>query len=167
MNPLEALIAAAKQKVADAEQAKAAEKKAKTAKTDEARLESLAEANKLREALDWRPQAVVLLIEQWTCDCQAEGESPQGVYVFYEHVRLANCTRMIPPRDDLQLPDGLPRRIKYLPRTVHLCPDCMGDHYFRKIMTADSPILGRKTIPAQDGLYVRQWLELRRPSPEA
>lgn len=165
-SPLEALIAAAKQQVAAAEQAKVADKRAKTARTEEARLASLAESNKLREAIDWRPRAIVLLIEQWTCDCSAEGETPQGVYIFLEHIRLANSTRLVTPRDDLQLPDELPRRIKYLPRARHLCPDCMNEHGFKRIMTGNSDVFEQKTIPAQNGHYIKQWLDKRRPTQE-
>lgn len=157
---LQDLIAAAKAKVAATDRLKVTEAKAKTARTESARAESQAEADRLRSELDWRLVALVLVIEEWECICGEDGQDPQGVYLYKEHTRMANSTVLTPPRHESAIPAELPRRVKYTNRTVSLCPHCMAGLGFSKILTANVTLeSNRPKLPP--GEFVREWLERR------
>jgi hypothetical protein len=129
---LDSLVAKAKAEVAARDQLKAADAKTKAARTEAARLESLAEANELRAAVDWRVRALVLVVERWECRCAARGETPQGVYLYKEHARLANSTCLTLPRHESEVEPGLPRRLHYTHRITAMCQSCAPDLGFHR-----------------------------------
>lgn len=169
MKSLTDLISEAKDKLAKEAEAKSLATKAKSAKTEDARRASQLEADRIRAELDWQPRALVLVIDNWECShCETEGESPTGIFILKEHVRLANSVILEPPRSESRLPDDLPRRRKYTNRVVAICPHCAADVGFAKILTDKvNEIKGQTTTPAQHGPFVRDWLVKRSPTGDA
>lgn len=158
MTPLELLIAAAKTTVATQAAAKSATAKVKSAKTAAARTDAQLEADRLYTALDWRPRASVLMFDRWACACGTAGDAPQGLFVYLEHGRLANTTRLIAVRLGDTSHNALPRRIKYIARQVAQCHDCMDQFGFHRVVAPEIP------HPAQAGFFATQWAALRRPT---
>lgn len=121
MTPLEALIARASAKVKAESAVIAAEKKAKTAKTEGQRALAVAEVAAIRNKIDFRDVAQIFVVEDWTCACGRHGLNPIGTFLLQEHIRLANSIRMTAVRGD---DDSLPRRTKREYRKVNVCAGC-------------------------------------------
>ncbi len=165
MTPLEAIIAAAKAKVATEAAAKSALAGAKTAKTAAAREASLAESRRLQNELDWLPRALVLVIEQWKCACEETGNTPLGMFVYKEHARMANSSILVAPKHEADAGNNLPRMIKYTDRYLPVCNACSSQHGFLNELV-DRRVQFSGATPSTPGPYVQDWLDKRTPDEE-
>lgn len=122
---LEALQARVSKNLETAEELNRAKQKAKQAKSDSERLAANAEAADLASRIDWLPKALVLRFDRWECACGEHGRAPMGLFIYSEHTRLANASRIALPRhessDEL---NRLPRKTQEVTRAVALCPVC-------------------------------------------
>lgn len=134
-NPLDALRQRVESKLATEAKAKAAKDAVKKARTEHERLAANEEAMHLQAQIDWRAVALVFVKDHWQCQCGAEGDSPSGLMIFFEHTRMANCTRLAAPRhqSDPQL-NELPRRVQINNRVTSMCPACSERYGFTKLL---------------------------------
>lgn len=162
---LDSLIATAQAQV----QAKTAlgkvETKARTAPTAPERKAALDEALVLRATLDWHSTALVFRWEEWTCTCGQSGGTPIGLFILEEHARMANSTRLRPPRSESgdAYPD-LPRRVMRDTRPVPFCPECASTHGFVKPHAPRLP--PPYAIRRVEGEFVQEWKLLTAPLKE-
>lgn len=122
-----------------------------------------AEELELRERAEWQPVALVLVIDDWSCACGAEGLAPAGLMIHSEHTRLANTSRLVAPRFESQIPEALPRRYHYEKRITALCPVCCEKFGFRTKHAPSGPrpgpILGQ--FAGEGAGFVEEWQRLR------
>lgn len=111
-------------KLADEAKLKKAKAATKAARNDGERRAANEEALEIQSRMDWRPVALVLRKDHWQCGCGEEGEAPGGLFIYYEHTRIANTTKLAPPRTQANISNDLPRRVQVDARPVAICPAC-------------------------------------------
>lgn len=161
LSALQALVAKAQAAVAAKDTLKAAEVKLKKARSEPEREAARDEVAEMMAIVDWHTTALVLVIDAWHCSCGNTGRSPQGLFLHQEHTRLANSTRLIPPRSES---DGneLPRRIKQNEREVVLCSACAWDNAFTKYLEPPATPEEKRMALRRPGHFVSEWADLRR-----
>lgn len=147
------------------ESRKDAEAKIKVARSKPEREQALAEVARLTAIEDWRVVALVLRSERWTCQCGATGRTPDGLYVFEKHARLANTTRMVRVGSAAEVADTTPKRQYQAERMIHHCPACeVAQGYLLPLFAAaDAPIVNSprvKTAYLATG-FIDEWKALR------
>lgn len=160
LTSLAALVAQAKQTVAAKSAATTAATKLKSARSAVERESLQTEVNDMLAIVDWRSTALVLVYDHWECACGNHGKSPQGMFFFQEHTRLANATRIVPPRSESEGND-LPKRIKLEHRVVAVCPECAGEAGFHKIIEPPKTPEERRMALRSPGEMIREWQALR------
>lgn len=115
MRSLQELAAAAQALVA----AKAVKKK--TPKKEARRPDPLALPQTRIPEHEWTETALVLVLDRTTCACGAVWQSPLGLFICSEHVRLANTLRL--RKVEATIP-ALPPRRSYQDRAVQICTNC-------------------------------------------
>jgi hypothetical protein len=115
---------------------------------------------------EWTLRALVLCFERWECACGGVGLAPAGLMLYSEHSRLANSTRLVPPRHEAEIPAGLPRRRHETRRVVAMCPHCADALGFVKALAMpDRQAPAREALPPPDGFHA-EWLRLRAQTPD-
>jgi hypothetical protein len=155
MADLASLIATAQKAVAAQAAIKVAKVTAKARPTPEA----LSALHALELQVQWRPVALVLKLEEWTCVCGHQGEHPLGLFLLEEHTRVANSTRLSRPRNEAELPP-LPRRIAWENGTRLICSSCAPRHGFLKELTR-APVAAQAAVPPAKGEFTSEWETLR------
>lgn len=155
------LIAKSKLAAELTEAAKKAKAQAKKAKSPQAATELNTEAAEIQARLDWRSTILIFRQIKWTCQCGASGLTPDGLFIFQEHARIANTYRMIRPREGAE-PD-LPRRVHTAPDFIQICGACAGDSGFHKPFV--EPPRRLPPSPAREGLgpFVQEFRHLTTP----
>jgi hypothetical protein len=161
MADLAQLIANAQKRVQTEQAAKTAKAAAKARPTPEA----MSVAHALQAQLDWRTVALVFKVERWTCTCGCTGDNPLGLFLFEEHTRVANSTRLVRPRSEAGLPP-LARRTLVETSSRAMCADCCSDHHF--IQALNRAVLPHQLPerPPTKGVFVAEWEQLRSPEQE-
>jgi len=91
-----------------------------------------ADAYALNTLADWRNVALVLVHEEWKCACGASASSPQGLFLFQEHARMGNSTRLAAIGNHQEDTEALPRRWMVKERVVALCHFCQTSNGFTR-----------------------------------
>lgn len=109
-----------------------------------------AEAYALNALADWRNVALVLVLEDWECACGERGTAPGGLFLFQEHARMGNSTRLAAIGNHQENTEHLPRRWMTKERVVALCPYCLETNGFtREHKQPVAPLLGLQwPVPA-------------------
>lgn len=128
---LDALTARVQARVQEKDRLEKAKEQAKKAKSDVERRAANEAAAAIQSAIDWKPVALVLRSLHWQCRCGAEGDAPGGLFIFYEHTRVPNSTRLCAPRHS-PVPQDLPRKSLVEVQVVSLCPTCGPEVGFRR-----------------------------------
>lgn len=157
------LLAAAQSKVKATEAKAKAEIKVKKARSAGEREEAQEEVNTLREQLDWETRALVYRVTRWQCACGGEGRTPIGMFLYQEHTRMANTTRMQTVRNEASVP-GLARHIVEETSITFMCPECLPNHGFFTPLPKQSLRQERAVALRQPGLYVADWHAKRSPT---
>lgn len=165
LSKLVALVAAAKQTVAAKDAIKAAEVKVKKARSEPEREAAQSEVQDMLAIVDWRTTALVLVMDTWDCACGAHDQSPQGMFFYQEHTRIANATRLTPPRSESEGND-LPKRIKLEHRIVAICGYCAPAAGFTKLLEPPKTQEERQLALRRPGMYVSEWNAARRQRAE-
>jgi len=158
------LLSRAKANAAARDAEKAAEAKSRELAKTAARRPLTAEELELRERADWEPTTLVLILDVWKCACGAEGVSPGGLMIHSQHRRM-NADRLLAPRFESQIDQGLPRAYKYEDRIVALCPDCCeANGFLTKFLPAarSAPVLGH--LSGEGAGFVSEWKQLLQPT---
>jgi hypothetical protein len=169
MATLQDLLASAKATVEAKAQLATTKERVKKARSTAERTEAVAESLALQATLDWRASALVYREVQWSCSCLNHGVNPDGLFLLYEHARLANSTRLARPTFDHGIPDGLPKRILTERVLVDLCPNCAGPEGFVKSYTPPVTVDGRRPVPlrAEQRVYENDWRTLTQPEEQS
>ena len=160
LSALQLLVAKAQAVVAAKASVKLAEVKVKKARSEPERESAQSALADMLAIVDWRSTAIVLLLDCWTCSCGHHGASPQGMFFYQEHTRVANSTRLVPPRSE-SLGNDLPKRIKYDHRIVSVCDNCCNDAGFTKPLERQSTPEERRFALRRPGMYVSDWNDKR------
>lgn len=142
------LIAKAKVATELAAQAKAAQAKAKKAKAPREIAEAEAEALAIQARIDWRSTTLLFRLVKWQCACGHSGTRPDGLFIFQEHVRMANTYRFIRPREGAEV--DLPRRVQTTTEVTALCVACSSTSGF--VAPWHEPARRLPPSPAREGL---------------
>lgn len=125
----------------------------------------LAEAAEAQLVVDWAPTGLVQRIDVWQCACGASGRSPAGLFIYYEHTRLANTYRLAAPRSESQVTEDLVRKFVLDSRPVSICPECgpsLGFTVEHVIKPSERATTGMPQLKSP-GLYELEWHELTAP----
>lgn len=166
MLSLEALTAQARQAVAAKEKAAELKTKAKTARTSEARQEAESEALAIQATIDWRPVTLVFHQRKWECACGHTGLTPDGLFIHYEHTRMANSNRLMRPRHESEIPANLPKRVRIASEVVMMCVACSSTAGF--LLPWVEPPRRQPSTPALrgEGEFLRDWRVKTNPEQE-
>lgn len=158
---LDSLIAGAKAKVAEKEALKTADAKLRKARSPA----ELTEAIAIRTAIEWRPVALALRLDIWTCRCGGHGATPGGLFILQEHTRLASSVRLVPIRHESAVPD-LPKVRYSEDRVVALCPECADDTGFTRRYAPSRPVPTVSNVEAGGAGFHAEWVHLTSGSTE-
>lgn len=160
MATLAELLSQATATVAAKASVTAAKERVKKARNPLERDAAVADTVALQATLDWRPVALVYREEHWTCQCGHEGFTPDGLFVLYEHTRMANSTRLSRPRHESENRNDLPKRILVEARVVMLCGACCAG--FIKSYAPPITVNGRRPTPLlpEQRVYAAEWVAL-------
>jgi hypothetical protein len=126
---LTSLIASAKASVAAKASGEAAKAKVKTARSTSEREDAERESKTIQDSIDWIPQAVIFRCVCRICTCRHIQYASDGLYLYYEHRRLANSTRLLRQRPGIPLP-SLPHYTLEVKEEIDICHSCAAQQGF-------------------------------------
>lgn len=165
MPTLAELLAGAQATVQAKAKIDTAKERIKKARSPIERDAAVADTVALQATLDWRPVALVYRQENWTCACLNHGETPDGLFILYEHARMANSTRLARPRHESEDRNDLPKRVLTETRVVAFCANCAPAEGFTRPYVPPVTIAGRRpiTLSAEQRVYSTEWANLTSP----
>lgn len=163
---LESLTARVTAKVQADRKAEVLKKLAKTGKTQAIRDESAAEAAAIQASIDWRAVGLVFRMERWDCACGASGHTPQGLFIHYEHTRMANTWRLAAPRSESTIPSDLPKRRQITSVVLAMCGECSFTHGFMAEWVPPKTQRLPSLAEIKKGDFTKEWEQLTAPEGE-